>query len=578
MATSIEVNKRKIQELLASGREHKFVIPAYQRPYEWGKDELDALFDDLYNFVVTTGGSKRNNTYFLGSIVSFENDNNEQEIIDGQQRLTSIFLLLRAIYEVLRNGIQTPEAENMMRKIETAIWDADKLKGTVLFDKVLISSEVISTNANESFRSILECGVADENAKDNYTRNYLYLQKRLRGLSQDDPMALYEFTYSLLEQAIVLPIKADTQDSALTIFNTLNDRGLPLSDADIFKAKIYNNLDDEAGKIFIKRWQELEEEVSESSDESIQKLFTYYMFYLRAKENDIDTTTPGVRKYYAGVDGKFARLLQVEDILTELSNVYNIWRVIERHQSIDNESWSTNSDLLQTLDILSSYPNEFWKYPIITYYICYHNNADFDEKFLIFANRLLSELLSRYLVDPTINAVKSGVLRLNASIIKSENPEFNFAQKNKFNNDIDFDSSALEKQIQAPHAKIVRMILKTIAYADENQKELLPDKWEIEHIFPRRYQANYFEYDPKEASEKIEHIGNKLPFEKRLNIVAGNGYFGKKREQYDKSNIAIVRDFGNRQTEWSLDDIVRRDQKVSDIVISKIKDGIDNYA
>lgn len=577
MTTSIEVNKQKIQELLASGREHKFVIPAYQRPYEWGKDELDALFDDLYNFVVTTGGSKRNNTYFLGSIVSFENDNNEQEIIDGQQRLTSIFLLLRAIYEVLRNGIQTPEAENMMRKIETAIWDADKLKGTVLFDKVLISSEVISANANESFRNILECGVANENAKDNYTKNYLYLQKRLRDLNQNNPMALYEFTYSLLEQAIVLPIKADTQDSALTIFNTLNDRGLPLSDADIFKAKIYNNLENEASKIFIKRWQELEEEVSESSDESIQKLFTYYMFYLRAKENDIDTTTPGVRKYYAGADGKFTRLLQVEDVLTELSNVYNIWRVVERHQSITGENWSTNPDLLQTLDILSSYPNEFWKYPIIIYYICYRNSADFDKKFLRFANRLLSELFSRYLIDPSINAVKSGVLRLNANIIKSEHPDFNFIQKSKFNNEIDFDSSFFEKQIQTPHAKIVRMILKVIAYANKDQEELLPDKWEIEHIFPRRYQASYFEYNPKEASEKIEHIGNKLPFEKRLNIVASNGYFGKKREQYMKSNIAVVKDFGDKQTEWSLDDIVRRDQKISDLVINKIKDGIRNY-
>lgn len=526
---------------------------------------------------MTAGGSKRNSTYFLGSIVSFENDNNEQEIIDGQQRLTSIFLLLRAIYEVLRNGIQTPEAENMMRKIETAIWDADKLKGTVLFDKVLISSEVISANANESFRDILEHGVADENAKDNYARNYLYLQKRLRDLNQDDPMALYEFTYSLLEQAIVLPIKADTQDSALTIFNTLNDRGLPLSDADIFKAKIYNNLDDEAGKIFIKRWQELEEEVSESSDESIQKLFTYYMFYLRAKENDIDTTTPGVRKYYAGADGKFTRLLRVEDILTELSNVYNIWRVVERHQSISGESWSTNPDLLQTLDILSSYPNEFWKYPIIIYYICHRNSTNFDKKFLRFANRLLSELVSRYLVDPSINAVKSGVLRLDASIIRSENPDFNFMQKNKFNNEIDFDSSSFERQIQTPHTKIVRMILKTIAYAHEDQKELLPDKWEIEHIFPRRYQANYFECSPKEASEKIEHIGNKLPFEKRLNIVAGNGYFGKKREQYMNSDIAVVRDFGNKQTEWGLDDVVRRDQKVADIVITRIKDGIKNY-
>ena len=65
-----------------------------------------------------------------------------------------------------------------------------------------------------------------------------------------------------------------------------------------------------------------------------------------------------------------------------------------------------------------------------------------DKKFLRFANRLLSELISRYLVDPSISAIKSGVLRLDASIIKSENPDFNFVQKNKFNNEIDFDSSS----------------------------------------------------------------------------------------------------------------------------------------
>lgn len=578
MTTSIEVNKQKVQGLLSSGREHKFIIPAYQRPYEWGKDELDALFDDLYNFVLTAGGSRRNSTYFLGSIVSFENDNHEQEIIDGQQRLTTIFLLLRAIYEVLRNGIKTPEAENMMRKIETAIWDADRLKGTVLFDKVLISSEVISANANESFRKILEYGVVEEGAQDNYARNYLYLQKRLRELNQDDPMALYEFTYSLLEQAIVLPIKADTQDSALTIFNTLNDRGLPLSDADIFKAKIYNNLDTESSKNFIKQWQELEEEVSESADGSIQKLFTYYMFYLRARGNDADTTTPGVRKYYAGEDGKFTRLLEVQSVLDELSRVYNIWRVVERHQAIMSESWSTNIEILKALDILSSYPNEYWKYPVITYYMCHHNDIDFDQYFLRFLNRLASELISRYLVDPSINAVKTGILRLDASIINSKTPEFNFAQKNKFNDVVDFNSSSFEKQIQIPHAKIVRMLLKTVAYTDEEQKDLLPDKWEIEHIFPRHYQANYFDCDPKEANEKIEHIGNKLPFEKKLNIVAGNGYFGKKREQYNKSKIAIVKKFGDKQEEWNLDDIILRDQKISDIVINKIKEGIKNYS
>ena len=62
---------------------------------------------------------------------------------------------------------------------------------------------------------------------------------------------IYDFIYAVLNQAILLPITADSQDTALIIFNTLNARGLPLSDADIFKAKIYNHLDNDGKKEFI---------------------------------------------------------------------------------------------------------------------------------------------------------------------------------------------------------------------------------------------------------------------------------------------------------------------------------------
>ena len=83
---------------------------------------------------------------------------------------------------------------------------------------------------------------------------------------------IYQFIYSLLNQAILLPITADTQDTALTIFSTLNDRGLPLSDADIFKAKIYNHLEGKDKEIFIERWKELDEQAT-AANESIQQLF-----------------------------------------------------------------------------------------------------------------------------------------------------------------------------------------------------------------------------------------------------------------------------------------------------------------
>ena len=161
---------------------------------------------------------------------------------------------------------------------------------------------------------------------------------------------IYQFIYALLNQVIILPITADSQETALTIFSTLNDRGLPLSDADIFKAKIYNHLKNKVEKEeFIEKWKELEEDTQNIS-ESIQQLFYYYMFYLRALENDRNSTTPGLRKYYSA--NKFKKLLET-DILDNLRKILNIWEVIANPKvSIENESWSENRDILKVLNIL----------------------------------------------------------------------------------------------------------------------------------------------------------------------------------------------------------------------------------
>lgn len=566
MSTTIQVHKKSVSELLESGKSKLFVIPEYQRPYAWTEEEVETLFEDLWEFAVTTGGPERESSYFLGSIVSYEN-NNEQEIIDGQQRITSLFLLLRAIYTKLYKGEKKPESENFIRKIEPAIWQTNKLTGAVDYSNVLLKSNVINNDGNEIFRKILETGKADENAKDNYSKNYRHLQKLLDKHSTDSPLMVYDFIYAVLNQAILLPITADSQDTALTIFSTLNNRGLPLSDADIFKAKIYNHIGKDKKQDFIERWKDLDEQAN-SANESIQQLFYYNMFYLRALEGDIKTTTPGVRKYY--LDGNSKRLYKPE-ILDNLFIILNLWKVVNKREKIEDEAWSENPKIRQSLDVLNSYPNEFWKYPVVVYYICHRKKEDFEVKFGLFLNKLIRELLTKYLLIPTINAVKQDILKLNFAIVSSDTPSFDF--KN-------IDVSGLEMHIQNPNRNVLRMILKIYAY--ESQNNLLPESWEIEHIFPRKWQTNYFPDDRIPESvirEKIEHIGNKTPFEKKLNIVAGNGYFSKKKKEYAKSSIAITKAIGTSKeiTDWDMDSITRRDIRISDAIISIIKRWNTNY-
>ena len=567
MPTTIEVNKQSVETLLGSGRFKPFVIPEYQRPYAWSDEQVETLFEDLWEFTAGSGGTENNGSYFLGSIVSYENDDGEQEIIDGQQRITSLFLLLRAIYTRLTDTLEserTAEAKNFISKIEPTIWRTNKLTGVVDYTDILLTSRVMNNDGNQILKAILETGETSENAKDNYSKNYRLFQRLLDKHSLENPLMVYQFIYALLNQAILLPITADTQDTALTIFSTLNDRGLPLSEADIFKAKIYNQLDVDNKKLFIERWKNLDEQATYNK-ESIQQLFYYYMFYLRALEKDIKTTTPGIRKYYA--NEKFKRLFEV-DLMDNLCIILNLWRVINKGQEIDGEAWSKNNKIKQSLDTLSSYPNEFWKYPVVIYYICHRNKEDFEVKFTAFLNKLLLELFTKYLISPTVNAVKTDILKLNAEIVKSDKPIFSFKE---------IDMAILENHIQNPHRNLVRMLLKILAY--QEQDTLLPDNWEIEHIFPQKWQDNYFT-DVSEITikEKIEYIGNKVPFEKKLNIIAGNGYFGKKKKEYLSSNISITKKLGTLEIyEWNLDSIMTRNIRILDSVKNILRQWSDTY-
>ena len=93
---------QKAVKTLFSDKKADFLIPDYQRPYAWEEKECQTLWDDLFSFALPEEDSDKFNSdeeYFLGPIVTFKNDEGKMEIIDGQQRLTTLMLLLRAFYE-----------------------------------------------------------------------------------------------------------------------------------------------------------------------------------------------------------------------------------------------------------------------------------------------------------------------------------------------------------------------------------------------------------------------------------------------------------------------------------------------
>lgn len=553
----MKIEQLNVKQFLETGREEPFLVPDYQRPYSWGEEEIVTLFNDLLLFTegdVSKKNKNSNDTYFLGTVISFKNENGEQEIIDGQQRITSLFLLLRAIYTKLKTfSKKTNLYDELLSEIEPILWkNIIKSEGAV--KNVLISSSVINDEGNNILKGILENGVTKEEANDRYSLNYTLFQRLFDGLVYENPGLMFEFVRYVLNRTLICPIITESQEGALNIFSTLNTRGMPLSESDIFKAKIYNFLDDSQKNRFIERWKELTEK-AEYVNEDIQQIFYYYMFYLRALDGDSATTTIGIRKYFS--QNNFAKLFN-KSLLKDLNSILDLWAVVVKKQSLENAKWSKNNQIIKMLDVLSSYPNEFWKYPVIIYYLVHKENPEFEKRFLKFLKKLTIELVANYLVKPTVLAVKAGILKLNVEITKKLSPPVTFQN-------LPLDS--LKTKLRLPSKNLFKMTLKMMVY--NFQEELLPDKWEIEQIYPSKSVDGFNDKALETVSKDyLDSIGNKIPFEKRSTIKASKDYFQKKRILYLRSQIPYVKEFATKHvTHWNVDDIKKRNEFITEEIM-----------
>lgn len=178
--SKLNVDQASIMKFF-SDRKSDFLIPDYQRPYAWDEDLCQTLWDDIFAFAIPDNDAYKFNTneeYFLGSIVTFKNEDGKLEVIDGQQRLTTFMLLLRAFYG--RFEMMSDENSRKMReRISNCIWKADEF-GNADMNILKIDSKVATDDDKEEFLSILKSGVVSKELKSNYANNYRFFSGKNR--------------------------------------------------------------------------------------------------------------------------------------------------------------------------------------------------------------------------------------------------------------------------------------------------------------------------------------------------------------------------------------------------------------
>ncbi|HWJ30297.1 MAG TPA: DUF262 domain-containing HNH endonuclease family protein [Flavisolibacter sp.] len=544
----LHVSKKTIGKLFSEMQNRKFVIPDYQRPYKWNIEKCETLWNDIENFAATD--AKNGSDYFLGTIVSYINNERNQEIIDGQQRITSFMLLLRSFYRKLEDMIEDEDVIGLKNQLAPCIWDINEISQKVSDKtKIHIISEVATEEDNETFHQILETGEASEYADDNYSVNYRFFKQQCDDYATLNPMQWKKLCVTILQKCIILPIECDTQETALTIFSTLNDRGMPLADSDIFKAQIYRNKNTEADKkAFSSQWKELSQ-ICKQGWLSIDDIFRYYTHVLRARNGDRSKEI-GLRKFYA--EDKYARLKDLE-LMPEVMELANFWRYINAEIEPDEAfAYKISSEARKYIHCLKCYPNEYWKYPTSVFFLKNRSSGSFNEDFTNMLKQLVAFLFTRFIEAPTVNAIKDAVYEACIGVEKDNDLGF----------ELNLNEELLKQQIDGHRSsKIARALLLLDAYQHPKQDNLIPNTFDIEHIFPKKWQdANYNGWNIDDAQAYLDRFGNKIVLEKKLNIQAGNGYFGTKKNRYKTSNIATVTELSEYyKNDWVKEDIEERE-------------------
>lgn len=322
MALSLSAEQKNLRSLFIN--DDRYIVPSFQRPYRWTKKEVKQLFDDI------TQAFNSNEDYFVGNIVIARgyDDKARPQIIDGQQRILTLWMYLKVL-AILTNvsrleemlSIRDWEDEKVLSKIDSMVFEEADQSG--IEDLLSWKQDDFKSKTKE----ISKLGQIQSNA----VYIYRWLHEYFSRIDNASQTAFWKY---FIDRVYLLPIVLDGKDMAeattraLTIFETINNRGLDLADADILKAKLYEMASSiKEGDDFISLWKDLGQKCVELNV-TINDVFRYYLRILRAK-NDQTTSEPNLRNFFLNNEFSPFKTKKWRTIMAELNLIENVLEEID---------------------------------------------------------------------------------------------------------------------------------------------------------------------------------------------------------------------------------------------------------
>ncbi|MBU6219911.1 MAG: DUF262 domain-containing protein [Bacteroidetes bacterium] len=541
-------SNKTYRQLMGNGL--RYEIPKFQRDYSWEAEHWDDLWQDIRALLADV-----DNEHYMGYLVLQTSNNKEFQIIDGQQRLTTMSLLilstLKCLKELVDSGV---EAENNLKRKDSLL---NSYIGYV--DPVtLISNNKLKLNRNsddyykQHLVLLKELPLRNTNSSEKHMRECFnwYYDRIKKEFNTGENLAA--FIDNIVDKLFFTVIEVTDQLNAFKVFETLNARGVQLSSADLLKNYLFFIVDET--KPHVSEIEELENIWSKIAGKLGEQKFEDYLRYYW---NSINKSV-GKKNLFKNVKINIKSKDQVFELIRNLNDTADLYLAI---QNPEDEFWRDKPEIRKSLKELKLFQIR----QINSLFLSALRNLEI-ENFRKLA-KICSVISFRYNIIGGLNPNAQEDVYNTVALKISSNKRFEVADfqpiyVNDFNFENDFSTKEFKNTTR--NHKIVKYILSKIeAYQHKNEIDPESDLFTIEHILPENADDTWGNFTFEEINRSVYRLGNLTLLEKKLNREAGQKIYGEKIELFAQSNCELTKSLPDNFNTWNEDKLAARQRELA---------------
>ena len=541
-------SNKTYRQLMGNGL--RYEIPKFQRDYSWEAEHWDDLWQDIRALL-----ANEDNEHYMGYLVLQTSNNKEFQIIDGQQRLTTMSLLilstLKCLKELVDSGI---EAENNLKRKDSLL---NSYIGYV--DPVtLISNNKLKLNRNsddyykQHLVLLKELPLRNTNASEKHMRECFnwYYDRIKKEFNTGESLAA--FIDNIVDKLFFTVIEVTDQLNAFKVFETLNARGVQLSSADLLKNYLFFVVDET--KPHISEIEELENIWSKIVGKLGEQKFEDYLRYYW---NSINKSV-GKKNLFKTIKGSIKSKDQVFELIRNLNDTADIYLAI---QNPEDEFWKDKPEIRKSLKELKLFQIR----QINSLFLSAIRNLEV-ENFRKLA-KICSVISFRYNIIGGLNPNAQEDVYNTVALKISSNKRFEVADfQTIYVSDLNFENDFSTKEFKntTRNHKIVKYILSKIeVYQHRNEIDPESDLFTIEHILPENADDTWGNFTFEEINRSVYRMGNLTLLEKKLNREADQKAYVEKIVLFAQSNSELTKTLPDNFNTWNEDKLAARQRELA---------------